>query len=218
SSTSQYPVRSDWVSVSDEDSVRQAAVTLNRYASLLARVHGWLQLADSPAGASNATYYSLALIPATGGSPIVSNTLLRQNDVLKIGLQANGRVREKRWVYILDINCQGKGTVIYPGGNSDNQFPNESDTGSLFVLPGEPEIGISPPFGVDTLIMLSTAQPLSDQYVLNFEGVARSRGAQSPLEQLLSNTSAGMRGDPAQLPTNWNIGFTTIRSVPLPNP
>jgi hypothetical protein len=117
-------------------------------------------------------------------------------------------------VYILDINCQGQGTVVYPAGNSDNQFPNESDTGKLFVLPGAPEIGISPPFGVDTLILLSTAQPLSDPYVLNFEGVATTRGAQSPLEQLLSNTSAGTRSGPGQVPTNWSIGLTTIRSVP----
>ena len=218
SPASQYPVRTDWVAISDADSTQQAAATLNRYASLLAKVHGWLQLANSPADASNAAYYSLALLPAAGGPPIVSNTLLREKDVLKIGLQANGRVRDKRWVYILDINCQGQGTVVYPGGNSDNQFPNESDTGRLFVLPGEPEIGISPPFGVDTLILLSTAQPLSDQYVLNFEGVAKTRGAQSPLEQLLSNTSAGTRGDPGQVPTNWSIGLTTIRSVPQSNP
>ncbi len=218
SPASQYPVRTDWVAISDADSTQQAAATLNRYASLLAKVHGWLQLANSPADASNAAYYSLALIPAAGGPPIVSNTLLREKEVLKIGLQANGRVRDKRWVYILDINCQGQGAVVYPGGNSDNQFPNESDTGRLFVLPGEPEIGVSPPFGVDTLILLSTAQPLSDQYVLNFEGVAKTRSAESPLEQLLSNTSAGTRGDPGQVPTNWSIGLTTIRSVPQSNP
>ena len=217
SPTSQYPVRSDWVPVSDADSIQQAAATLNRYASLLAKVHGWLQLADSPADASTANYYSLALLPAAGGSPIAADTLLRQNDVLKIGLQANGRVRDKRWVYILDINCQGQGTVVYPAGNSDNRFPNESDTGRQFVLPGAPQLGISPPYGVDTFVLLSTAQPLSDPYVLNFEGVARTRGAQSPLEQLLSNTSAGTRGDPGQVPTNWSIGLTTIRSVPLSN-
>jgi len=69
---------------------------------------------------------------------------------------------------------------------------------------------------VDTLILLSTAQPLADPYVLNFEGVASrgTRGRESPLEKLLSETSSGTRGVSGEVPTNWGIGLTAIRSVP----
>jgi Caspase domain len=214
SATSQYPVRSDWVVVSDASAIEQGATPLNHYASLLAKVHGWLEMGNSPVNASSAKYYSLALLPGSGGPPIVGSQPFRQGDLLKMGLQASGTVSEKRWVYVLDIDCHGQGTVLYPRGNSGNQFPNESDVGSQFVLPGAPTLRIGPPFGVDTFILLSTAQPLSDPFVLNFEGVSRSRGAESPLEQLLSNTSSATRGDPGHVPTNWGVGLTTIHSVP----
>ena len=92
-----------------------------------------------------------------------------------MALQSNDRVVEQRWVYVLDIDCHGKGTLLYPRDYSENQFPNDADNGRQFLLPGAPVLRIGPPYGVDTLILLSTAQPLADPYVLNFEGVA-SRG------------------------------------------
>jgi hypothetical protein len=69
---------------------------------------------------------------------------------------------------------------------------------------------------VDTLILLSTEQPLADPYALNFEGVARrgARGAASPLEQLLGQTSSGTRGFSGEAPSNWGIGITTVYSAP----
>jgi hypothetical protein len=213
STSSQYPVRSDWITMSDESAIDQGAASLNRYASLLAKVHGWLEMANSPADASHAAWYSLAMTPSSGEA-LTADKPLHQGDLLKMGLQARADITEKRWVYVLDIDCHGQGTVLYPRGNSGNQFPNESDVSRQFLLPGAPTLRIGPPFGVDTFIMLSTAQPLSDPFVLNFEGVSRSRGAQSPLEQLLSNTSSGTRGDPGHVPTNWGVGLTTVRSVP----
>jgi hypothetical protein len=71
---------------------------------------------------------------------------------------------------------------------------------------------------VDTLILLSTAQPLPDPTVLNFDGVARgaTRGAKTPLEALLSSASGGTRGLGAEVevPTNWGIETQSLRSVP----
>ena len=215
SATSQYPVRSDWVAMPDVSAMEKGAAALNRYASLLAKVHGWLQMANSPADASRGNYYSLALVPYSGGSPLAPGQVLHEGDQLRMALRANGQVTEKRWVYVLDIDCHGQGTVLYPRGNSGNQFPNESDTGNQFLIPGAPALKIGAPFGTDTFVLLSTAQPLSDPFVLNFEGVSRSRGGeQSPLEQLLSNTSSGTRGNPGQVPTNWGILLTTIHSIP----
>ncbi len=213
SPTSQYPVRSNWIAISSADSIAQGAATLNRYASLLAKVHGWFELANSPAGGSTGAYYSLALMPASGGAPITPDTPLHGGDRVTMSLETNGEVRERRWVYVLDIDCHGQGTVLYPRDYSENQFPNDSDTGDRFPLRGASTLVIGPPFGIDTFIMLSTAQPLSDPWLLNFEGVSRGAGPQSPLEQLLSDASHGTRGNPAQVPTTWGIGMTTIRSV-----
>jgi hypothetical protein len=68
---------------------------------------------------------------------------------------------------------------------------------------------------MDTLILLSTAQPLPDPYALNFEG-ATSRGeqaAQSPLEKLLNHASSGTRGSTGGMPVNWGIELTPLHSV-----
>jgi hypothetical protein len=213
SATSQYPVRTDWVPIADLDA---AGSSLNKYASLLAKVHGWLELANNPADASPADYYSLAMIPSTGDTPLPADQPAHQGDLLKMALQSSDRVVEKRWVYILDIDCHGKGSVLYPGNYAENQFPNTADNGHQFLLPGARTLRIGPPYGVDTLIMLSTAQPLPDPYALNFEGVAtrESRGVESPLERLLSQTSGGTRGFSGKVPTNWGIGLITIRSIP----
>ncbi|MGA3264281.1 MAG: caspase family protein [Terracidiphilus sp.] len=216
SATSQYPVRSDWVTMAGSSDLDQGGAALNKYASLLAKVHGWLELADSPADASTANYYTLAMVPASGETPLASNQPARQGDLMKMALQSTDRVIEKRWVYILDIDCHGKGTLLYPRDYAENQFPSAADTGRQFVLPGARTLRIGPPYGVDTLILLSTAQPLPDPYALNFEGVASrgTRGAESPLQQLLGNTSGGTRGFSGEIPTNWGMGLITMRSVP----
>ena len=216
SATSQYPVRSDWVPMTTAAAIEPGSAVLNKYASLLAKVHGWLELANTPAGASTDNYYSLALIPSGGEVPLGENQTARQGDELKMALTSSQRVLDRRWVYVLDIDCHGQGTVLYPRGNAENQFPNDAGSGRQFFLPGAPVLRVGAPFGTDTLILLSTEQPLADPYVLNFEGIAKrgERAAASPLEQLLSQTSAGTRGFSGEVPSNWGIGITTVHSTP----
>jgi len=219
STTSPYPVRSDWVAVPDGATAATAAVTLSTYSDRLAKVHGWLQLSNNAvAGASETSYFKLALVPMTATNPIDISGGVHENDRMRLALQSNGVVKDPRWVYILDIDCHGKGSLIYPQNYSENQYPGEGDQDTQVILRHAPTLKVGPPFGVDTLILLTTAQPLPDPNVLNFEGVARgaSRGAKTPLEQLLSSASSGSRGLGAEVevPTNWGIQLTTLRSVP----
>jgi hypothetical protein len=221
SATSQYPVRTDWVSIGNADAIDAGSTKLNNYSSLLAKVHGWLELADSPADASTDSYFSLALIPSAGTTPVATDQPVHQGDSLKMALQSTDRVIERRWVYVLDIDCHGKGMVLYPHDYAENQFPNDANNGSQIILPGAPTLRIGPPYGVDTLILLSTAQPLPDPYALNFEGVASrggTRGVTSPLERLLDQTSGGPRGFAEPVPTNWGIGLMTVHSLPKDGP
>lgn len=218
SATSPYPVRSDWVDMTGLADMEKAVESLNKYASLLGKVHGWLELANSPADASSGDYYTLAMVPAAGQASVagLGDAPAKQGDQLKMALQSSDRVIERRWVYVLDIDCHGKGSLLYPLDYAENQFPNDADNGRQFLLPGARTLRIGPPFGVDTLILLSTAQPLPDPYALNFEGVSTrgARGADSPLQQLLANTSSGTRGFSGEVPTNWGIAVTTMKSVP----
>jgi len=217
SATSPYPVRSDWVALTDGATAPTAAVTLDIYSTQLAKVHGWLQLANNPvAGASQADYFKLVFVPMTRTTPIDTNSPVHENDRMRLALQANGKVKDPRWVYILDIDCHGKGSLIYPLNSSENQYPGEGDQDQQVILRHAPTLKVGPPYGVDTMILLSTAQPLPDPSVLNFEGVARgaTRGARTPLQELLSNASGGTRGSGAEVPTNWGIETQSLRSVP----
>jgi hypothetical protein len=222
SATSQYPVRSDWVLAGTD--LDDASDKLNQYALRLAKVRGWIELANNPTDASMFEYYSLALIPSSGGKPLsdtvlAENQLTHQGDEFKLALTSSDRVRDPRWVYVLDIDCHGRGQLLYPGNYTGNQFPNKGDEERQFLLPGVGALKIGAPFGVDTLILLSTEQPLPDPFALNFEGVASrgTRGATSPLEKLLSDTSGGTRGISEPEPTNWGISLTTVHSTPKTN-
>lgn len=220
STTSPYPVRTDWVPVGSVSAIDAASAKLNNYASLLAKVHGWLELANSPATGSGDEYYSLTLLPSGANAPLAANQTTHQGDLLKMALASEDRVIDRRWVYVLDIDCHGQGKVVYPRDYAENQFPNDADSGRQFILPGAPVLRVGPPYGVDTLVLLSTEQPLADPYVLNFEGVASrgTRGVSSPLERLLNQTSGGTRGFDEPVPTNWGIGLTTVHSAPKTEP
>ncbi|MGC9998086.1 MAG: caspase family protein [Terriglobia bacterium] len=216
STTSQYPVRTDWVLLADVTVLDKSVVALNKYAALLAKVHGWLELADSPSSTSSADYYTLTMVKAPDQTPLPADQPVHEGDRMKMALNSDDRIIDRRWVYILDIDCHGKGSLLYPLDYSENQFPSAADNGLQIVLPGAHTLRIGPPYGVDTLILLSTAQPLPDPYALNFEGVASrgTRGTESPLQKLLTDTSGGTRGPRPEIPTNWGLYLMTIRSIP----
>jgi hypothetical protein len=216
STTSQYPVRTDWVVLADATGLDKGLATLNKYASLLAKVHGWLELADSPSSASSADYYTLTMVKASDQSPMPAEQVAHEGDRMKMALNSDDLVIDRRWVYILDIDCHGKGSLLYPLDYSENEFPSAADNGRQIVLPGARTLRVGKPYGVDTLILLSTAQLLPDPYALNFEGVASrgTRGTESPLQKLLTDTSGGTRGPQPEIPTNWGLYLMTIRSIP----
>ncbi|MGC9995072.1 MAG: caspase family protein [Terriglobia bacterium] len=216
STTSQYPVRTDWVVLADATGLDKGLATLNKYASLLAKVHGWLELADSPSSASSADYYTLTMVKASDQSPMPAEQVAHEGDRMKMALNSDDLVIDRRWVYILDIDCHGKGSLLYPLDYSENEFPSAADNGRQIVLPGARTLRVGKPYGVDTLILLSTAQLLPDPDALNFEGVASrgTRGTESPLQKLLTDTSGGTRGPQPEIPTNWGLYLMTIRSIP----
>jgi hypothetical protein len=216
SPTSPYPVRTDWTALSDPTRIDSVGTKLNEYALRLGKVHGWLNLSDSATGEAAAGYYKLTMVSAVDESALPADQPVKQGDRMKMALQSADPVTDPRWVYVLDIDCHGKGTLLYPINYSENQFPNAGVTDKKFVLPHSLTLRIGPPYGVDTLILLSTAQPLPDPSALNFDGVATrgARGTDSPLQKLLSSASSGSRGFAEPVPTNWGIGLTSLRSVP----
>jgi hypothetical protein len=219
STASPYPVRSDWVALAGDGKTQNAQELLPAYAARLARVHAWLELSGSAvAAASQTSGYRLQMVHLADTEALPDGEPVRENERFRLALQADAPVKQPRWVYVLDIDCQGKGTLLYPRNYTENRYPWPDEAGLQIVLRHAPTIRIGPPFGIETLVLLTTAQPLADPYVLDFEGVAHSasRGTASPLERLLSNASSGTRGDGdgAEVPTDWGIQRTALRSLP----
>lgn len=216
STDSPYPIRTDWTALVDGTKAEDLGKKLNDYALKLGKVHGWLTLQDSANSGSASSFYNLALVHAADGSNLPADQAAQQGDRLQMALQSDERVVGARWVYVLDIDCHGTGTLLYPINYSENKFPTSDGSSLKFVLPHSLTLRIGPPYGVDTLILLSTEQPLPDPYVLNFEGVARgTRGAESPLQKLLSDRSSGSsRGFEGEVPTDWGMSIMRLRSVP----
>ncbi len=220
SSTSNYPVRTDWVPIADLTSLPDAAGKLNDYAARLAKLAGWLRLPSTP-GASDDDYYHLGFMRVTDQTLLGEGQSVQQGESLKLVLTSSTRVLQKRWVYILDIDCHGEGNLLYPRNYAENRFPNDANDQRQIVLPGGPTLKVGAPFGLDTILLVSTSEPLSDPYSLNFKGVATRGGIgpQSPLERLLSSASSGTRGlDLQEVPTNWAVSISGLQSVPTPVP
>lgn len=220
SGTSNYPVRTDWVAIADAAGLAEATDKLNEYASRLAKLAGWLRLPASP-DSSGDEFYRLAFQRVDDSNPLSQGQAVKQGEKIKLLLTSSSRVLEKRWVYVLDIDCRGNGNLVYPLHYSENRFPNDATDQRTIALPGGPTLKVGEPFGLDTILLISTDEPLADPYSLNFKGVSTrgARQASSPLEQLLSNTSSGTRGfDLEPVPTSWSVSVSGLQSQPASAP
>lgn len=209
---SPYPIRTDWVSpmgVDGAPSLRQLAVNL-------ARLNGWLQLAQSGAAGDSDYPYHLALRREADQAMAEDKAQSRQGDVYQMMLQARGDTRtDPRWIYVLAIDCQGKGDLMFPRQAGGNRYPLQDGRLDRILLPGA-KFRVTPPFGTDTYVLLSTSTELSNPDVLSFGSVVRGgqRGTGSALEMLLTSTSAGTRGSAAEVPMDWGVEYLQLHSQP----
>ncbi len=226
SSDSPYPPRTNWLAVGQTaDSLRKTSETLTEYADRLARVRSWMELPAPPGGVSDAFPYRLALkkanSPANGET--VQDGTVTEGDTYGLVLRAEGKISAstpRRWVYVLAIECNGEGQLLYPLSGEGNFLPEKSPIPSGW--PAEIDLSgkngaftISSPFGIDTYILLTTADQIADLSAFNFSGVlsATRGGPKSPLAQLLGNASANTRGVNPSVPVNWSIQYMPIHSV-----
>jgi hypothetical protein len=217
SPNSAYPLRTDWI---DNKTIRVEG-PLTESALQLAKLNGWLHLAASSLGGQTDFPYQLYLRSVAGNEDVVDGG---KTYVGKYGLWLGGNRKSAvspRWVYVMEIDCQGKGTLLWPYDGPDGKFPTEQGYLDQIPLPGEPfEVGN--PLGTDTYLMLTTATPLADRSALEFTGVvtrsAKTSKGTGPLEDLLDVTSAGTgkRAAIRQTPTSWGIQTLQTQSLTAP--
>ena len=76
-------------------------------------------------------------------------------------------------------------------------------------------IRVTPPYGVDTYFLLTTAEPIADPWVLQWDGIRgeRPRG-RTALERLLAATSSATRSPTSIVtPVEWSIERVIVESV-----
>ena len=212
SPNSAFPLRTTWVKADGAD----AAATLTESAQRLAKLNGWLTL-ESTATDSDPFDYSLGLQRVKDKNLATEGAATREDE--RYSMVLNGSVDYSgpaRWVYVLGIDCQGAGQLMWPREGPGGKFPTENGRLATIPLQGM-TFRITPPFGTDTYILLTTPTQLGDPTVLDFEGAVKNgtRGVgASALEQLLGSTSSGTRAASVSTPTNWSIQVVQMHSQP----
>ncbi|MGH9773507.1 MAG: caspase family protein [Candidatus Acidiferrales bacterium] len=232
SSDSPYPPRTNWIALGrTSESLQQASQTLTDFADRLARIRSWLELPVPPGGASTGFPYHLALkkmeskrASRSGGDALVEDGTVVEGETFGLVLKAGKKLdatTPRRWVYVMAIQCNGEGLLLYPRSGEGNYLPERRPDGSsppsqIDLTSEEETITIGSPFGIDTYILLTTDDQISDLSAFSFSGVLRGTrgGLSTPLTQLLGNASANTRGINPTVPVNWSVQFMPIRSVP----
>lgn len=210
-SESAMPWITSWTTLSGplENTTRK----LESLALKLGYINAWLRL-EGPS--ENAGFpYQLALRVDEEDRYVVEGQV-HDGERYALALKADAKPAgdvDWRYVYIFALDRNGKSTLLYPrGGATENRYPPEEDAGSpdkAYVLP-DSVFQVSPPYGIDTFIMIATTTQLPDKTVFESSGVRAARSANHrgsvTLSDLLRNIGAKTRGQQVPgVPTNWSI-------------
>jgi len=216
---SALPLRTDFTMIitglpPNED----AAASLNDNAARLAKLDAWLHLQNSVDGDPFPYRLVVARVGSDGKKTVLQDGgVTREGSEYQIALVGDPNNNAgARWVYVLGIDCQGHGTVVWPREGPGRRYPADGGMRDQIRLE---DWGNYPtaPFGIDTFILLSTGTQLADPTMLNFDGAvsnsSASRGVTNPLENLLGSASAGLRGNPVATPTEWSVQILQMHST-----
>lgn len=221
SSESELPLRSDWTRVENgADGVTAAANEIEAAALKLGRNRAWLRIVSHN---SDATWpYRLAITQSNSDQPLSQAPLApgSEYDVTLIADRSTleTHVVEPRYVYLFGLQCDGAGQLLYPsrelGGGAP--LPLTSEDQHRRSYPEKIKIAhlqVSPPLGVDTVVLLATRDRISDLGAFSYSGVVNqgTRGVGNELEDLVRGISGESRGITAVSAT-WSIQRASIKS------
>jgi hypothetical protein len=199
---SSLPLRSAWLTATFD-----IAHVLQHRALVLHKIAAWSFL-ESPA--EGRWPYRLAL---RGDREISDKVAGGETYTLELRATAPLRSVARRHVYVFTINQYGESTLLFPvSGSVENHIPL---AGAPPVIPLQAKFEIAKPYGVDTYFLLTTDEPLTNPWILEWEGVRSAPPAtKTALEHLLALTSSGERGTRVVTPATWSIDRIAIESVP----
>ncbi len=230
---SGMPSRTAWHDSEGSERPPALADRLERHVLRLAKIHAWHQLQAPP---NQGFPYRLRLRDENDGRVIGSDGLHQEAEelpeggsytaVLELGHppeMSGTRVRQ-RYVYLFVIDSVGNSILLYPPtpwGNVENLFPPISGTAPAEIAIGEDSrFDVIGPFGTDTFFLLTTAEPILNPLVLEYDGV-RDRGpkGENVLEELLSLTGGSRTARRTMaIPMRWSLERQVYRTVPDGDP
>ena len=221
----QLPVRTDWLRFSpagDEKAAHGAG--LRDCALKLARLKGWLCLSPPPRSAGFP--YDLAL-KRPGSGELLREGSVYDGERFSMTLVAdpahieNGV--EKRYVYVFGIDQNGESKLLFPelsSGSVENRVPYDKPEREIRL--GSRDVVVQKPFGVDTYVLIASAEAVPNPEIFNSGGVrgrerdgkAVARSGSSALERFLDGVGTDNKASDENYPAGWSIDRITFLSLP----
>ncbi|MEM8983719.1 MAG: caspase family protein [Pseudomonadota bacterium] len=206
---SPLPLRTDWVSGDDVD-------TLADYLGRISRIKGWLSL-RSPIEARPFAYDLIFETQASrekrqGGSQRVGDVY----DVkLRLRNDDDSFTLARRFVYLLALDSYGASHLLWPQdceSASTEQLPGKAVRSraptEIQLLSG---LRVQPPAGVDTIVMLTSETPVDDPCSIEAAGVRTRLPGADPLSLVLGQVGQRTRR-PALVPRDWTIDHFVFKT------
>ena len=201
---SGLPLRTTWITATSD-----AAAALRDAVLRLHKIAAWNRLESPP----DARWpYRLALRRERDGRLVEDGGRVAGNETYTLELRAPSLPRvARRHVYVFAIDCYGQSRLLFPvSGSVENHLPLAADA----VVPLQAKFEVAPPFGVDTYVLLATDEPLSNPWILQWEGVRSPAVTPSTaLDRLIALTGTSSRGTRVVTPATWSIERIVIESV-----
>jgi hypothetical protein len=199
-----------------DDTLRDVGTALRETVLRLRKIHAW-HLLESPA--KGRFGYRLYLRREKDDQWVNDGTVIG-GEKYSLFLRAFiPPVRpQPRFVYVFTIDSHGNSFLLFGRNSVENRFPRALSSGQT-TLPADISLGptfdIVPPYGVNTYFLLTTDEPLSNPFILQWEGVhSGAAEPQTALEELLPFTGSGSRGPRPATPSTWSIDRVIYEAVP----
>lgn len=220
SNDSELPLRTDWVLAGTERERIAAAVNEIEAAALkLGRSRSWLVT-----GAHNGNRNWPYRLVITQSDQPLSNTPLSAGTEYDINLVADpvklaSEAVIPQYVYLFGLQCDGAGVLLYPsselGGGAPLPLllPDHSYPAKINIAHQD----VTPPIGLDTIILLVTPERIPDLSAFDYSGVvtrsieSRGLGGSAELEELVRGISGQSRGI-GGVSATWSIQRASIKS------
>jgi hypothetical protein len=219
SNDSELPLRTDWLLAgTGRESIAAAANEIEAAALKLGRSRSWLVTAAH--NSSRNWPYRLVISQSDrplGNTPLAAGMEYDINlvaDPVKLASQAV----IPQYVYLFGLQCDGAGVLLYPsaelGGGAplplllpDHSYPEKINIAQQTV---------TPPIGLDTVVLLVTPERIPDLSAFTYSGVVtrammRGVGGSAELEELVRGISGQSRGI-GGVSATWSIQRVSVKS------